>query len=290
MEVKMKPVLKLAIQRKGRLSEGSLELLRDCGITFSRSNGKLKVFCDNFPLQILFLRDDDIPAIVAGSVADLGIVGRNLLVESRAEVQPVRDLGFARCRLAVAVEKTRSWAGLDDLEGKWIATSHPRILADFLERRGVNARIRRIAGSVEIAPAIGMAEAVCDLVSSGSTLLSNGLREVETVFQSSAQLVATPELPAQKSELLERLLLRIQAVLRARTHKYILLNAPELALEEICRLLPGMKSPTVSRLNQPGWVSVQSVVKEEEFWEMVDRLHEMGAEGILVLGLEKMVF
>lgn len=286
----MIPLLKLALQRKGRLSEGSLGLLRDCGITFSRSNGKLKVTCDNFPLQLMFLRDDDIPAIVADAVADLGIVGRNLLAENRDAVLPVRDLGFARCRLSLAVEKTRSWTGLENLEDKCIATSHPVILADFLQRRGVSARIRRIAGSVEIAPAIGVADAVCDLVSSGSTLLSNGLREVETVFESSAQLVATPHLPANKKALLDRLLLRIQAVLRARTHKYILLNAPEAALEEICRLLPGMKSPTVSRLNQPGWVSVQSVVAEEEFWEMVDRLHELGAEGILVLGLEKMVF
>jgi len=286
----MKPNLKLAVQCKGRLSEASLALLRDCGIVFSRSNGKLKVDCDNFPLQLLFLRDDDIPAMVAAGVADLGIVGRNLLAESRAPVHMVRDLGFARCRLCLAVEKTQPWQGIGDLQGKWIATSHPVILRDFLKRHGVRARIRRIAGSVEIAPAMGFADAVCDLVSSGSTLLSNGMREVETVFASSAQLVANLKLASDQSVLLERLLLRIRAVLRSRTHKYILLNAPETSLASICRLLPGMKSPTVSRLNEPGWVSVQSVVNEEAFWEVVDRLHELGAEGILVLGLEKMVF
>jgi len=286
----VKTFLKLAVQRKGRLSASSLELLRDCGIAFSNGNGKLKVSCDNFPLQLIFLRDDDIPAMVLDGAADLGIVGRNLLAENGDPLQVVQELGFARCRLSLAVERSRTWKGLNDLEGRVIATSHPVILADFLDRNGIRARIRRIAGSVEIAPAIGVADAVCDLVSSGSTLLSNGLREVETVFESSAQLVASPGLGGDQVTLLDRLLLRIRAVSRARTHKYILLNAPEDSLEPICGLLPGMKSPTISRLNQPGWISVQSVVPEEAFWGVVDRLHALGAEGILVLGLEKMVF
>ena len=215
---------------------------------------------------------------------------QGLLAENGDPLQVVQDLGFARCRLSLAVERSRTWKGLNDLDGGVIATSHPEILADFLDRNGIRARIRRIAGSVEIAPAIGVADAVCDLVSSGSTLLSNGLREVETVFESSAQLVASPGLGGGQAALLDRLLLRIRAVLRARTHKYILLNAPEDSLKPICGLLPGMKSPTISRLNQPGWISVQSVVPEEAFWGVVDRLHALGAEGILVLGLEKMVF
>lgn len=286
----MKPLLQIAIQRKGRLSEGSLHLIRDCGLDFSRVNGQLKVACDNFPMEIIFLRDDDIPRIVADGEADLGIAGSNLLRENGDPVRVVRDLDFARCRLSLAVEKERRWEGISGLEGKRIATSHPRILAEYLKAKGVKARIRKVAGSVEIAPAIGVADAVCDLVSTGSTLLSNGLREVDTVFRSSAHLVASPELPRGKEILLERLLLRIQAVLRSRTHKYILLNAPGESLKAICQLLPGMKSPTVSPLKEPGWVSVQSVVREAAFWEIVDQLHELGAQGILVLGLEKMVY
>ena len=286
----MKPLLKMAVQRKGRLSEGSLKLILDCGIGFSCGNGQLKVVCDHFPMELMFLRDDDIPGIVADGVADLGIVGSNLLEENKDPVRVVRDLDFARCRLSLAVERKWPWKGISDLEGRCVATSHPRILSAYMEHCGVNARIRKISGSVEIAPAIGVADAVCDLVGTGSTLLSNGLREVETVFRSSAHLVAAPDLPAGKEKLLDRLMLRIQAVLRSRTHKYILLNAPEVSLDAICRLLPGMKSPTVSPLKEAGWVSVQSVVPEEAFWEIVDRLHGLGAEGILVLDLEKMVF
>jgi len=286
----VKSELKIAVQKKGRLKEESIRLIRDCGIRFSVFNGQLKATADNYPLQLLFLRASDIPNYVAGGVADLGIVGYNLVAEYDSPVRILKDLGFSRCRLSIAVERNARYRGVGDLEGLSIATSHPRLLSRYLRENKVKARIHRIAGSVEVAPAMGVADAVCDLVTTGSTLLSNGLKEVASIASSTATLIGDPHLSQDQKSLVDGLLLRINAVIRAREYKYILLNAPRRSLDAICRLLPGMKSPTVSSLKDRGWVSVQSVVRETQFWEMVEKLHDLGARGILVVGVEKMVF
>lgn len=282
-------MLRLAIQKSGRLSEDSLQLIRECGIHFLSSSYKLKTEATNFPLEILFLRDDDIPGYVQDGVADLGIVGQNVLEEANGAHLQVEALGFSKCRLSLAVPRGDAYDSVADLQGKNIATSYPNLLGRYLAAHGVQAQLHTISGSVEIAPSIGLAEAICDIVSSGSTLLGNGLREVETVFRSEAVLIAQPNLSAAQTELLDQLRFRMQAVRRARRHKYILLNAPVGALDAVRRLLPGIKSPTVTPLAEAGWVSVQSVVQEDEFWHVIAQLKAEGAEGILVLPIEKMI-
>ncbi|OGX91528.1 ATP phosphoribosyltransferase [Hymenobacter coccineus] len=282
-------MLRLAIQKSGRLSEDSLQLIRECGISFLSSSYKLKTEATNFPLEILFLRDDDIPGYVQDGVADLGIVGQNVLEEADGAHLQVEALGFSKCRLSLAVPRGDAYESVATLQGKNIATSYPNLLGRYLAAHGVQAQLHTISGSVEIAPSIGLAEAICDIVSSGSTLLGNGLREVETVFRSEAVLIAQPHLSAEQQDLLDQLQFRMQAVRRAKRSKYIILNAPVGALDEVRRLLPGIKSPTVTPLAEAGWVSVQSVVQEDDFWHITSQLKAVGAEGILVLPIEKMI-
>ncbi len=283
-------MLRIAIQKSGRLYEESIRLLKECGIDISNGNRELRVTASNFPLEVYFLRDDDIPQYVSDKVADIGIVGENVLLESGKNLNVAFRLGFGKCRLSIAVPKQMEYKSLIDLTGRRIATSYPFLLGTYLKDRNVQADIHTISGSVEIAPGIGLADAICDLVSSGSTLLTNGLKEVETVLLSEAALVADPELDPVKTSLLEKLCLRINAVNKAKNNKYILLNAPNDQLQKIAAILPGMKSPTVVPLAEPGWSSVQSVVNENDFWEVIDQLKELHAEGILVVPIEKMIF
>lgn len=266
-----------------------MNLLKKCGIRFSNGLGKLRAETENFPLEIFFLRDDDIPEYVADGVADIGIVGENVLAESAKDVRVIEKLNFGKCRLSLAVPKNFEFNSIKDLEGKRIATSYPNILSKFFAANEVNAEIHTISGSVEIAPSIGLADAVCDLVSSGSTLFTNGLREVETVMNSEAVLVSRPALDADLQAITDKLLFRIKAVRVARQNKYILLNAPNEKLIEITNLIPGMKSPTVMPLAKAGWSSVHSVINENDFWEIVEALKNAGAEGILVLSIDQMI-
>jgi ATP phosphoribosyltransferase len=282
-------MIRLAIQKSGRLSEDSLDLIRECGISFINSSLKLKTEATNFPLEILFLRDDDIPGYVADGVADIGIVGENVLVETGLQDLLMQRLGFSKCRLSIAVPKSAEYNSVRDLDGKNLATSYPNLLQSFLDEHGVKAHIHTISGSVEIAPSIGLADAICDIVSSGSTLISNGLREVERVFKSEAVLIASRSLSAEKTQILDQLLFRIKSVQKAQKAKYILLNAPNHAIDTIKALLPGMKSPSILPLADEGWSSVHSVVNEDDFWEIIEKLKEAGAQGILVVPIEKMI-
>ncbi|MEJ7622920.1 MAG: ATP phosphoribosyltransferase [Pyrinomonadaceae bacterium] len=281
--------LKIAVQKQGRLTESATDLLRKCGIGFTNGFGKLKSESQDFPLEIYFLRDDDIPNYVADGVADIGIVGENLLAESPRIINVVERLEFGKCRLSLAVPKRSEYQSIGDLAGKRIATSYPRILQTFFDSEQVDVEIHEISGSVEIAPSIGLADAVCDLVSSGSTLFSNGLRELETVMNCQAVLIARTDLEANLDAILTKLLFRIRSVKAARQNKYILLNAPVEKVAEISRLLPGMKSPTMLPLAEPGWTSIHSVIGETDFWDVVDRLKQAGAEGILVLSIDQMI-
>lgn len=285
----MSETLRLAIQKSGRLSEDSLNLIKECGIDFNKSDNKLTSKAFNFPIEFLFLRDDDIPGYVADGVADLGIVGENVLAEKGKEVEVVEKLGFSKCRLSIAVPKDFHYDGIQSLAGKNIATSYPKILGEFLAKNKVQAEIHEISGSVEIAPNIGLAEGICDLVSSGSTLISNGLKEVETILQSQALLISNKGISDYKNDLIAQLLFRIKSVQRAKNTKYILLNAPKASVDQIISLLPGVKSPTIMPLSEEGWVSLHSVVKENEFWSIVEKLKAAGAEGILVMPIEKIV-
>jgi ATP phosphoribosyltransferase len=280
--------LRIAIQKSGRLSEKSLKLLEDCGIRVS-NGGKLKAEAANFPLEVLFLRDDDISQYVEEGVADVGMLGENTVLEKDKNVEIVRQLGFAKCRLSLAISKEMDYTGTNWFEGKKVATSYPKILSDYFKKKGVNATIEVISGSVEIAPGIGLAEGICDIVSTGSTLLANGLKEVEQVLTSQAVLIANPNLSTEKQTLLESIMFRMNAVQKASENKYILLNAPNEKLKEITAILPGMKSPTILPLAEDGWSSLHSVVKEDEFWEVIDKLKALGAEGILVCPIEKMI-
>ena len=282
-------VIRIAIQKSGRLYEDSVRLLKECGIELRNVKDRLRTESDDFPIEVFFLRDDDIPQYVADGVADIGIVGQNVLFEKGRSVETVEQLGFGRCRLSLAVPRGDAYEGVSSLQGKRIATSYPRLVADYLERKGVKAEIHEISGSVEIAPGIGLSDAVADLVSSGSTLFMNGLREVETILESEAVLVRNRSLSSDALALLSKLLFRIKAVKKAKRNKYVLLNAPNDRLEEIVSLLPGMKSPTVLPLAESGWSSVHSVLSEEEFWDRIERLKEAGAQGILVVPIEKMV-
>lgn len=281
--------LRIAIQKSGRLHEDSMKLLKECGIEVSNGVNKLKTEASNFPLEVFFLRDDDIPQYVEDGVADLGMVGENIVLEGRKQVNEVEKLGFGKCRLSVAVLRGKEYRSLKDLDGLRIATSYPGIVGDFLKKNNISADIHEISGSVEIAPGIGLAEAICDLVSSGSTLFMNGLKEVEVILRSEAVLIANKQLEGEQSRLLQKLLFRIRAVKKAKNNKYILLNAPNENLDAICRLLPGMKSPTVLPLADSGWSSVHSVVNENDFWDIIENLKANGAQGILVVPIEKMI-
>lgn len=284
----MQPVLRIAIQKSGRLQEGSLELLKESGLSFSNGH-QLKTTARNFPVEILFLRDDDIPQYVEDQVADIGIVGENIFAEKQKKNQLVKRLDFAKCRLSIAIPRADSFAGIQSLQGKNIATSYPNILKNFLASRNVEAGIHEISGSVEIAPGIGLADAIFDIVSTGSTLLSNGLKEVEVVMNSEAVIIANPDLSLEKQNILDKLLFRIEAVKKAKNNKYILLNCPNTAIDPITSVIPGMKSPTIIPLKREGWSSLHSVVDENDFWEKIDQLKSFGAEGILVVSIEKMI-
>lgn len=281
--------LKIAIQKSGRLYEDSIKLLKDCGIDVRNGMNKLKAEAENFPLEVFFLRDDDIPQYVADKVADIGIVGENVLYEKQKEVTVVEKLGFSKCRLAVAVGKDENYTGTQYLQGKTIATSYPVLVRKFLNENNINAEIHEISGSVEIAPGIGLSDAIVDLVSSGSTLFMNGLKETETILKSEAVLVRNNDLSEEKMAILSSLVFRMQAVKKAKNNKYILLNAPNDRLPEIIALLPGMKSPTVLPLAESGWSSVHSVLNENDFWNIIEQLKERGAQGILVIPIEKMI-
>jgi len=284
-------MLTLAVQKSGRLSEKTLNLVKECGISIPNGlEHKLKAKANNFPLQILFLRDDDIPECLADGAADAGIVGENEYKESGHPLRLMKRLGFAKCRLSLAVPQNGPYQKPEDLSGLHIATSYPRILQTFLEERGIRASIHKISGSVEITPSIGLAEAIFDIVSSGSTLAGNGLKEMYTVMESEAVLLAGKNLSTQKEKILTEFLFRINAVLKASAYKYILLNAPNDRIETICRILPGMKSPTVMPLAESGWSSVHSVIQEDAFWQRIEMLKNAGAQGILVLPIEKMIF
>ncbi len=282
-------MLKIAVQKSGRLYEDSVKLLKECGIQLNNGHKQLKAVAENFPLEVYFLRDDDIPQYVYDGVADLGIVGENVLQEKAKEIDLVFRLGFGKCRLSIAVPKNMSFQTVADLNGLKIATSYGGILQKYLQQKGCNAEIHEISGSVEIAPGIGLADAICDLVSSGSTLFTNGLKEVEIILRSEAVLCANKNLSLENTGLLEKLLLRINSVKTAKNNKYIMLNAPNEQLDNIFSLLPGMKSPTVVPLAEKGWSSVQSVVNENDFWEVIEKLKRYDAEGILVLPIEKMI-
>lgn len=281
--------LKIAIQKSGRLYDDSVKLLKDCGIDLKNGVNKLKTESDNFPIEVYFLRDDDIPQYVEDAVADIGIVGENVLYEKGKKAIVVEELGFGKCRLSVAVGRGEQYDSVRYLNGKKIATTYPVLVQQFLDRNKVRAEIHEISGSVEIAPGIGLADAIVDLVSSGSTLFMNGLKEVETVLRSQAVLIRNEQLDAGRLQILEKLLFRIRAVRKARNNKYILLNAPNDKLKEIIGMLPGMKSPTVLPLAEPGWSSVHSVLNENDFWDIIERLKDAGAQGILVVPIEKMV-
>ena len=284
-------MLRIAIQSKGRLFDDTMSLLQEAGIRLSTSKRTLLVQATGFPVEVLFLRDDDIPQTVASGVADAGIVGENEFMERREEADVVRRLGFSKCCLSLAIPKEceDDYTGVSWFDGKRIATSYPRILSDFMERNGVQADIHVINGSVEIAPGIGLAQAIFDIVSSGSTLISNNLKEVETVMQSEALLIAHRGLSEEKQDILRQLLFRVEAVKSAEDKRYVLMNAPNERLQDIVAVLPGMKSPTVMPLAQEGWSSVHTVLDERCFWEIIGKLKSLGAEGILVLPIEKMI-
>lgn len=282
--------LRIAVQKSGRLSEDSLNLFKECGIKFDNGAGKLKATSSNFPAEFLFLRDDDIPGYVEDGVADIGIVGQNVHVESNKNVSEVKLLGFSKCRLSIAIPRGDEYKGIDDLEGKDIATSYPIILGSYLKEHGVTSHIHEISGSVEIAPSIGLAHAVCDIVSSGGTLLSNGLKEVEVIFRSEAIMIGCPTLSAEKQDILNQILFRIDAVQRAKNNKYVVLNTKNENIEAISKLLPGMQSPSIIPLAQAGWSAMSSVINENDFWQNIEKLREAGAEGILVMPIEKMIY
>jgi ATP phosphoribosyltransferase len=282
-------MLRIAIQSKGRLYDETMALLEESGIRLSKARRTLLLSAVDFPVEALFLRDDDIPQSVANGVADAGIVGENEYVEKGQEAELVKRLGFSKCRLSLAIPKDAAYEGLQWFEGKTIATSYPVILNRFLKEKGIKAALHEISGSVEIAPGIGLADAIFDIVSSGSTLISNRLKEVEVVMKSEALLIAGKSLSAEKRNVLNEMLFRFAAVQEAAGRKYVLLNAPRAQLAEITKLLPGMKSPTVTPLADEGWVSVQSVITEKHFWEIIGQLKSLGAEGILVIPIEKMI-
>jgi ATP phosphoribosyltransferase len=281
--------LRVALQKSGRLSEKSIELLEECGVTLDGGSGRLLVSSPDFPVEVLYLRDDDIPQYVADGVTDVGIVGENVFVEKEKPVYIAERLGFSRCRLSLAVPKSVDYDNIRFFNNKKIATSYPNILSRFLRENNINAEIHEISGSVEIAPGIGLADAIFDIVSSGSTLFSNNLKEVEVVMKSEAVLIAHHNLVPEKQNILDELIFRIRSVQKAKKHKYILLNAPNDKIQEIIELIPGMKSPSIVPLAKEGWCSLHSVVPEKDFWQIIGKLKEKGAQGILVIPIEKMI-
>ncbi|MDR0814931.1 MAG: ATP phosphoribosyltransferase [Bacteroidales bacterium] len=282
-------MLRIAVQAKGRLYEETMHLLSEAGIRLETSKRTLLIQAKDFPVEVLFLRDDDIPQAVADGAADAGIVGENEYAERRKKVTVVKRLGFSKCRLSLAIPKDETYSGPQWFNGKVIATSYPAILQDFLTTNNIQANTHLISGSVEIAPGIGLADAIFDIVSSGSTLVSNHLKEVETVMKSEALLIGHPQLAADKKAILDELIFRINAVQTAAGKKYILLNAPNDKIDEIISVLPGMKSPSLLPLAQEGWSSLHSVIEEKHFWEIIGKLKTLGAEGILVIPIEKMI-
>src|SRR4029078_2164356 len=280
--------LKIAIQKSGRLYDDSMRLLKECGISVSNGGNKLKTEASNFPIEVYFLRDDDIPQYVEDGVADIGIAGENVVYEKRKKGEVLEKLGFGKCRLSIAVGKNEDF-GKNWLNGKRIATSYPVLLQQYLDQQKLSAEIHEISGSVEIAPGIGLADAICDLVSSGSTLLTNGLREAETLLESQSVLIRNKKLDESRQTILEKLLFRIRSVKKAKNNKYILLNAPNDKFTDIIGLLPGMKSPTVLPLATSGWSSVHSVIDENDLWDIIEQLKAAGAQGILVVPIEKMI-
>jgi len=287
MNLNMK--LKIALQKSGRLHENSINILKESGIEFNNGFNKLKSEAYNFPLEVFFFRDDDIPQYVEDGVADIGIVGENVVREKGKDIVEVEKLGFGKCRLSVAVPKEMNYNSNKDLTGLNIATTYPMILQNYLDAEGLTATIHQISGSVEIAPGIGLSDAICDLVNSGSTLFSNGLKEVEVIMQSEALLVANKKLEPWQNDIVERLLFRLKSVKKSKHNKYILLNAPNDKLDKIIQILPGMKSPTIVPLAKEGWSSLHSVVNEDDFWELIESLKANGAQGILVVPIEKMI-
>ncbi len=281
--------LKIAVQKSGRLSEKSIQLLQECNIKLTNGNRKLISVSSNFPIEILYLRDDDIPQYIYDGVADIGIVGENEMLEKNYPLNVYQRLGFAKCRLSLAIPKSEKYESISYFQNKKIATSYPSILQSFLEKNNIDAEIHQISGSVEISPSIGLADAIFDIVSSGSTLISNGLKEVEQVIESEAVMIGKEKLKPEKQNILDQLIFRIKAVQKAKSNKYILLNAPNEKLKEIIEIIPGMKSPTIMPLVNDNWCSLHSVVNEEKFWEVIDRLKSAGAQGILVIPIEKMI-
>ena len=281
--------LKIAIQKSGRLNKDSIKLLKDCGISIDNGIDQLKVTASNFPLEILYLRNSDIPQYLEDGVVDIAIVGENLLIEKQKDVEIVKALGFSKCRVSLAVPKEFDGVGIDYFKGKKIATSYPNTIRDFFEKQNITADIHVISGSVEIAPNIGLADGICDIVSSGSTLFKNGLVEIVTVLKSEAVLAKSPNLCQEKQSILDKIMFRIKAVQEANNKKYILLNAPNDKVDEISKILPVLKSPTILPLAEPGWSSIHSVIEKDKFWEVIDELKAAGAEGILVIPIEKMV-
>ncbi len=282
-------LLRIAIQKSGRLQEGSLQLLKDSGLNLSNGKDQLKTQASNFPVEVLFLRDDDIPQYIEDGVADAGIIGENVYAEKQKQNEIIKRLNFAKCRLSLAVPRSETYTDLNWLNGKNIATSYPNIVKKFLRQHNLEAGIHEISGSVEIAPGIGLADAICDIVSTGSTLLSNGLKEVDVVMHSEAVLIARKGLEKSRQAILNNLVFRIEAVQKARNNKYILLNCPDDSIPAITNVIPGMKSPTILPLGKEGWSSLHSVVDENDFWAKIDQLKTLGAQGILVIPIEKMI-
>ncbi len=281
--------LKIAIQKSGRLNEDSLKILKECGIAVSNGLDQLKSTVSNFPMEIMFLRNSDIPQYLIDGVVDIAIIGDNILIEKGEGIEVLEKLNFSKCRVSLAVPKSFKYNSVKDLQGKRIATSYPVTLNSYLNKNGITAELHQISGSVEIAPSIGLADAICDIVSSGSTLFKNNLKEVEVMFRSEAVLAVSPLISDDKKEILARLRFRIQSVLKARQSRYILMNAPNNKIEKIINILPGMRSPTVLPLAEEGWSSIHTVIEKNKFWEVIDELKNLGAEGILVVPIEKMV-
>ncbi|MGB2760003.1 MAG: ATP phosphoribosyltransferase [Maribacter stanieri] len=281
--------IRIAIQKSGRLNEESLQILKDCGISIDNGKDQLKASSRNFPMEVFYLRNGDIPQYLRDGVVDIAIIGENVLIEKGEDISIAERLGFSKCKVSLAVPKSVKYNSVKDFEGKRIATSYPNTVLNYLKDKGVKAELHIINGSVEIAPNIGLADAICDIVSSGSTLFKNNLKEVEVMLTSEAVLAVSPKITAERKELLEKLQFRIQSVLRARGSKYVLLNAPNDKLNSILELLPGMRSPTVLPLADEGWSSVHTVINKDSFWEVIDELKKAGAEGILVCPIEKMV-
>lgn len=281
--------IRIAIQKSGRLNEDSLQILKDCGISIDNGKDQLKASSRNFPIEVFYLRNGDIPQYLRDGVVDIAIIGENVLVEKGEDITIAEKLGFSKCKVSLAVPKSVKYNSVQDFQGKRIATSYPNTVTNYLKEKGVSAELHIINGSVEIAPNIGLADAICDIVSSGSTLFKNNLKEVEVMLTSEAVLAVSPKISAVRKVLLEKLQFRIQSVLRARQSKYVLLNAPNDKLQGVLALLPGMRSPTVLPLADEGWSSVHTVINKDKFWEVIDELKKAGAEGILVCPIEKMV-